>query len=115
MKTKIILKDLSVRVHLGVSPKEQQKLQEVRWTIQFTFSTSHQSKLSYICYNAVSQKVIQLSQKKTYKLVEDMVQDCHKMLKKEFPQIQSLHIHLHKVKPPIQHLKGGVIFEYGDF
>ena len=114
MKTKIILKNLSVRVHLGVSPKEQQKLQEVQWTIQF-IAKSYPSKSSYICYKAVSQKVIQLSQRKTYKLVEDMVQDCYKMLKKEFPQIQSLHLCLHKVRPPVPRLKGGVIFEYGDF
>ena len=112
---KLIIKDLETMAHLGLSQKEQNKLQKIRWTIEFTCSPSHSKKtVPKVCYDQITQTVMKFSKSQKFFLIESMAQDCFKLLKKTFPQIVDLKLTLHKVRPPISQLKGGVIYEYGE-
>ena len=112
---KLTIKDLEVKVHLGLSHKEQKRVQKVRWTIQLTYtSTSQKSTSPNVCYEAISKTILKFSKSQKFLLVEFMVKNCFDLLKKEFPQVKYLKLILHKVHPPVKNLKGGVIYEYGD-
>ena len=110
---KIIIKDLSILVHLGMTPEEQKHLQEIRWTIQFKALMSLDHK-PMVCYQEVSNKIKSYSQSDKFSSMEELVVSCYHQLKKDFPKIKTLSLSLHKVSPPLKGLSGGVFFEYGD-
>ena len=111
--TALIINDLCVRVFLGVTARERRKKQEVRWTIHCALKPSSQKK--YLCYEQVAKKVILYSTSRPFHLMESMADYCFKQLKRDFPQIKKLKLHLHKVNPPVSKIKGGVFYELGDF
>ena len=117
IKKKIIsIQDISVMVHLGVRHEERQKKQEVLWTVQYipySYFFKKQPK-PYVCYEDLTLKVIEYSQKKEFLLIEELTIFCYKNLKKDFPQIKKLSLKLKKVSPPLAHVQSGVQFEYGD-
>lgn len=110
---KIIIKDLSVSVHLGMTVEEQKHLQEIRWTIQFKVSMPADQNLP-VCYQAVSDKIKSYSQSSKFSSMEKLVLHCYNKLKKDFPKIKTLFLKLHKVSPPLEGVSGGVFLEYGD-
>ena len=113
VKHKITIKDLSVPVYLGMTLEEQERLQEVRWTIQFNAVVGADHK-PLICYQEVSDKIKSYSQSNKFSSMEELVLFCYNKLKQDFPNIKSLCLNLHKVSPPLKGLSGGVFFEYGD-
>ncbi|MDE0151537.1 MAG: dihydroneopterin aldolase [Bdellovibrionales bacterium] len=113
IKHKIIIKDLTIPVHLGMTIEEQKHLQEVRWTIQFTAVIGEDRK-PLVCYKEVSDRIKSYSQSDKFSSMEELVLFCYDKIKKDFPKIKSLSLNLHKVSPPLKDLSGGVFFEYGD-
>ena len=114
VKSKIVIKDLSVPVHLGMTVEEQKRLQEIRWTIQFSALMSADHK-PLVCYQEVSDKIKSYSQSDQFSSMEELVLFCYDRIKQDFPNIKSLSLSLHKVSPPLKGLSGGVFFEYGDY
>ena len=114
IKHKIIIKDLTISVNLGMTLEEQKSLQEIRWTIQFT-STINEDCQPVVCYQEVSDKIKSYSQGDKFSSMEELVLFCYDKIKKDFPKIKSLSLSLHKTSPPLKDLSGGVFFEYGDF
>lgn len=110
---KIVIKDLSIPVHLGMTAEEKEELQEIRWTIQFKTSLPADHKPE-VCYQEVSDKIKFYSQKEKFSSMEELVLFCYNKLKKDFPKIKTLFLSLHKVSPPLKGLLGGVFLEYGD-
>ena len=110
---KILIKDLSIPVHLGMTAKEQKHLQEIKWSIQFSVLMSFDHKPS-VCYQEVSDKMKSYSQSDKFSSMEQLILFCYNNLKKDFPKIKTLFLKLHKVSPPLQGLSGGVFIEYGD-
>ena len=110
---KIIIKDLSILVHLGMTAEEQKKLQEIRWTIQFKTLLPADHKPA-VCYQEVSDKMKFYSQSNKFSSMEKLVLHCYNKLKKDFPKIKNLFLKLHKVSPPLEGVSGGVLLEYGD-
>ncbi len=110
---KMIIKDLTIFARLGLTKEEQSSEQEIRWTIEYHLKSSTEK--DFICYESLSQKLTAYSKNNSFSLMESMVIFCFQKLKQDFPQIESLRLCLHKVNPPIQNVKGGVIYEYGDF
>lgn len=113
IKNKIIIKDLSVPVNLGMTAKEQKHLQEIRWTIQFS-SVMDSGYKPLVCYQKISDKITYYSQQRKFSSMEELVLFCYHRIKEDFPKIKSLSLVLHKVSPPLKGLSGGVFFEYGD-
>ena len=124
--SKLIIKDISVLVHLGVTSKERKKTQKVKWTVHCLIkNNSHFNPASnlkkykkpskYICYELITKRIIEHSKSQIFFLVESMVSYCFYQLKKDFPQIKALRLCLHKVRPPVKSIESGVFYEYGDF
>ena len=117
-QSKLIIHCLLAKARLGVSQKERQKLQNIRWSIESRLklsSTSNKNTNHYLCYKSLSQKLIQYSKAKEFFLMEEMVFYCFKKLKKDFPEIKALRLQLCKTSPPVKNIKGGVCFEHSDF
>ncbi len=122
----ISIKDISVMVHLGVSVEERKKQQEILWTVRYTLSSlpsfwlylqnkiTQQNLKSYVCYEALTLKIIEYSQQQEFFLIEELTLFCYEKLKKDFPQMKKLYLKLKKISPPLVHVRGGVQFEYGD-
>ena len=110
---KIVIKDLSIPVHLGMTAEEQKKLQEIRWTIHFKTLLPPDHK-PVVCYQEVSDKIKFYSQRKKFSSMEELVLLCYNKLKSDFPKIKTLFLSLHKVSPPLKGLSGGIFLKYGD-
>ena len=110
---KIIIKDLSIPVRLGMTAEEQKNLQEIRWTIHFKTLLPSDHKPA-VCYQEVSDKIKFYSQREKFSSMEELVLLCYNKLKNDFPKIKTLFLSLHKVSPPLKGLSGGVFLEYGD-
>ena len=106
--SKIIIKDLEIWVHLGTTSQEQSSAQKIKWGAEYISK-------KFLCYQSFCQKLTEHSQSQKFSLLEEMTSFCFKKIREDFPEIQSLRLYLHKVSPPVPHLKGGVIYEYGDF
>ncbi len=114
IKNKIIIKDLSIPVYLGMTVEERKRLQEIRWTVQFRALMDIDHK-PLVCYQEVTDKIKSYSKSDKFSSMEELVLFCYHRLKKDFPKIKSLSLSLHKVSPPLKGLSGGVFFEYGDY
>lgn len=110
--SKMIIKNLEIKVHLGVTPKEQSSLQKINWTAEYTLKKSSKK---FLCYQSFCQKLTDHSKSQKFSLMEEMTSFCFKKMKKDFPQIQFLRLQLHKISPPVKNLKGGVVYQFGDF
>ena len=109
----ITIKNICIKARLGVSQKERACLQKISWTVRWKVLTLEKS--NFVCYKKVSEKVRQLSKSKEFFFIEEMGVFCFKELKKSFPKIKKLSLSLHKLNPPVSEIKGGVVFDYGDF
>lgn len=114
MKKKMVIKDLSVLVCLGMTKKEQSSPQEIQWTVEYSLNIENTSCSDFVCYQLLSQKLENYSKSQKFSSMESMTEFCFKKIKTEFPQIQFLCLRLHKTAPPIPYLKGGVFYEYSD-
>lgn len=116
---KIIIDQISVQAHVGITEQERNLLQEMRWRVEIVLDSSIDfskdlNSSKYVCYDKLVQMILEFSKSKKFKLIESMASECFHLLKKEFDSIQSLKLALQKVNPPISNIKGGVIFECTD-
>lgn len=114
-QTQLIIDNISVFARLGVTAKERKDKQEIRWTVFCSVKKIGKKSTNYICYEQIAKKIIEYSTNRNFSLIESMADYCFHQLKEDFPQIKSLRLRLHKIKPPVKHIKGGVFYECGDF
>jgi dihydroneopterin aldolase len=114
------LEDLSLQVRLGCSESERATPQEVRLTVELRFEGAPKAIFSddlneTICYAKISEALKKRLQSREYKLIEKMAADAFETVY-EFSQAQAqIGIAVHKVRPPVEFLKGGSWYKCGDF
>jgi FolB domain-containing protein len=122
MSPQAVLKihDLTLSVHIGFTPEERSKKQEVR--VSFQIESDHlpdaclTDELSKtVSYETLIGSINRLVQSKTeFKTVEKLAFACFENLKEQLPSTSQLSLSVHKVNPPIDGLKGGVHFQLSD-
>lgn len=110
------IRDLSLQVHLGCTLAEQEQLQEVRVSVDIRFpeppvSCRTDRLEDTICYAKISEALRAYSRTGAFWTVEKLAQGCFEILKEEARSAEALRVCVHKVKPPIDTLLGGVFFE----
>ena len=129
------IKSLTLPVHLGQSKEERDKPQEVVFHITVGFRTApkeeqtdhlnqtgqrggeEQAQSSIqdsVCYFALCESVQKLVTKNRFCLIEKLANTVLENLKVLLPEKASLKVCVHKVKPPVPFLKGGVSYTCGD-
>lgn len=108
-----------VQVLLGCETWEREHSQSVDFKIKIGFKESLAAETSddlkdAICYAEISSLVVQTATKTEYKLIEKLARDVYEVIKKEIPKTSSLQVQVHKIKPPVDILKSGVLYSLGD-
>ncbi len=119
----LTLEDIEVFLHLGCSHNERRTTQRVHVSVHFRFGAPpagcQTDRLSdTLCYAAVTKAVVHLSTQKEFHLIEHFAQECFQALRKTARAVQEdvkLKITIHKIRPPVNELKGGATFTLGEF
>lgn len=107
--------DLSLWVNLGIRDIEKTERQEIRLSVDLEFSkipdACRTDKLDdTVCYHELCRKITALVEEKPYAMLEKMAQDILNLIKSETSNDVKVKVRLHKVRPPIARLEGGVSF-----
>ena len=108
--------DFQIWVHLGCMPEEQKVPQEVRVSVEIEFNSrplacQTDSLSDTICYAALSDAIQQACKGVYFKTIEKLGWDCLEALQETTRSGKSVFLKVHKMKPPIDHLLGGSVFE----
>jgi FolB domain-containing protein len=112
---KLKVKDMSTWVRLGCTEAERTHTQEVKWTLEFEFNevpaATETDRLSdTLCYAKSCEVLLSLTARGEYATVEKLGYEAFQRIKDLVGSKTQLRLHLHKVRPPIPHLEGGVVF-----
>jgi dihydroneopterin aldolase len=118
MKSKMVIQDFEVAVHLGCSPEEQKYLQPVRFDFEIQFQSEVKamrtdSIIDAVDYTKLTTLMKSEAKKKNYHLVEHLNHEVLSALVKHLqslPLKADLRLSVHKVRVPIESLKNGVRF-----
>ena len=118
IKPQLSISRFSVLAHLGCSPEERETLQEVQFTVEMQFPLSPLGEETdrledTFCYGEVCETLKNFITGQKFYLVEKMTRDCLSVLQKKYPSM-AVRLTLHKVKPPIEGLNGGVKYTCGE-
>ena len=119
MNSILEIKSLTLPVRLGRSLKERESPQEVvfhitiGWPSPLTEEQTDHLKDS-ACYFTICERVRKLSTQQSFSLIERLAGAVWEDLKAFLPKETSLKVCVHKVKPPVPFLKGGVSYTKGD-
>ena len=116
-RPRLTVKELALPVHLGVSRKERNILQEVLFSVEMEFfeKTPEAEKTDSIesacCYEKACRIIRDCIQGREFHLIESLAREVLGALTKEFHSVRvSLTVHKN---PPIKGLKGGVSYTCG--
>jgi 7,8-dihydroneopterin aldolase/epimerase/oxygenase len=106
-------------VRLGCSEAERSHLQEVRVSLEIAFERVPQASISdrleeTVCYARLTDLLERYAKDREFATVEKLGFDFFRQLKDYILGPHQLTLHLHKVKPPIPNLQGGVVFTLRD-
>lgn len=112
------VREYSIGVHLGCTAHEREKPQEVRVSLTLRFQTlpmaCESDRLSdTVCYAKLCEIVRDASEQKHFETVEHLGWRIHEALK-GLPSARVCRVVIHKVRPPIEDLRGGVRFELAE-
>ena len=114
------IRDLQLKARLGCSAEERSAPQEVRVSVELRFDHSPRASTSdnlgdTICYAVLSKALREQLKEREYHLVEKMAADFYEVLKGIVEGRAKISLSVHKVRPPIEGLLGGVEYQVGDF
>ncbi len=114
------IKDLSLQVSLGCSAEERASLQEVRVGIELRFveaplGTRSDDLKDTVCYARMSEALRSHIEGKQFQLVEKIAADFHKIIRGIVEGRAQTSVTVHKVRPPVRDLLGGVEYRIADF
>ncbi|MBK7842484.1 MAG: dihydroneopterin aldolase [Bdellovibrionales bacterium] len=114
------IEELTLSVRLGCSKAERSKTQEVRVSVEIRFLKCPKGALTdslndTICYATVSEAIKRHCESREFHLVERMGYDIYGLVREIVGSTDDLGISVHKMHPPVENLRGGVIFRCGDF
>jgi len=113
------LQNFTLPIHLGCEEWERENTQPVDFKITFGFASPLKAEISdqledSVCYAKVCDSISNLTKNTHFKLIEKLAKDVHLNLMECFPQHDALKVSVHKLKPPVDLLKNGVVYSCGD-
>lgn len=120
LRSKLTLNPFRLPIHLGCEAWERESTQSVDFQITFGFSSPLKAETSdeledSICYAKVCDLISKLTKETHFKLIEKLAEDVRSSIAEHFPQHDFLKVSVHKLKPPVDLLTNGVVYECGDF
>ncbi len=113
---KLSVNQFSVSVNLGCTPAERALLQEVRFSLSFVFpippEACQSDELAHtICYGEVCDSISAAVKGRPFATIEAMWTAAAASVRPHLKRDTSVVLTLHKVRPPIDGLLGGVTYE----
>ena len=113
------IKEFKTQFHLGCEAWEREHSQQVNFDILYEFDSSPLGELSdsiadTLCYAHICESLRELTEKH-YKLVEHIASDAIEKVKPLLVCSGKLTIRVHKIKPPVDGLSGGVIYNCTEY
>lgn len=113
------IKSLILPVHIGISPEEREEAQEIAFHIKVGFTQALKDEQTdklenSVCYFKVCEQIKKITQENTFFLIEKLAFSVLTELKTLLPSDVKVRVSVHKIKPPIPSLKGGVSYTCGD-
>jgi dihydroneopterin aldolase len=117
--TALRIRDYVLFVHLGVTPQERSGLQEVRVDLDLYFdqpvrACATDKITDTICYSDLCKSLRATVNQREFALVEHLNEVLKMTLQRQLPAGQKFRLSVHKLYPPVENLRGGVIFEQGE-
>lgn len=114
------IQNLRLEVRLGCSTEERSVPQEVGVSVELRFSEVPRGTVSddlkdTVCYAKISEALRAHIKGREFCLVEKMAADFREILKPMIEGRAEISLSVHKVRPPIDGLLGGVEYRIGDF
>ena len=114
------IRDLKLLTRLGCTAEERSVPQEVRTHVELRFASAPKGAVSddledTICYARISAALRQHVQDREFNLVERMAGEFYGIVKKIVEGRAEIAVTVHKVRPPVIDLLGGVEFRIQDF
>ena len=115
------IKSLILPVHIGLSEEERCQLQDIAFHITIAFPEGglrgeRTDKLeNSVCYFKICERIKQITSQNSFSLIEKLAFDIFTELKTLLSLPVCLRVCVHKINPPIPHLKGGVSYTCSDF
>lgn len=115
MRSRLTINGFSTKVSLGCSPEERSAPQEVVFDIQFPFNEPPPGEKTdqledTLCYSDVCEVILGTLENESFQLVENIAYRVSEAFKNKYEQ-RDFYLRVHKVRPPIPNLKGGVSYE----
>lgn len=116
MSSLLRINDLSLMVHLGCTAEEREVAQEVRISAEFRFAHGPGAEETdllrdTVCYAQASEAFRKAIELQTFQTVERIGSVALDSLKGCVPDSVGVWVRIHKVKPPVKGLLGGVFYE----
>ena len=113
------VKSLILPVHIGLSLEERQAAQDIAFHITVGFTQALKDEQTdklenSVCYFKICEQIKTLTRENTFSLIEKLAFRTLTELKTLLPSDVKMRVCVHKVKPPIPDLKGGVSYTCGD-
>jgi dihydroneopterin aldolase len=114
------IRDLSLQVKLGCSAEERANPQEVRVGIDLRFAEAPRGTKSddlndTICYAQISEALRSHVEGRGFQLIEKIADDFYEIIRGIVEGRAESSVTVHKVRPPVSDLLGGVEYRIGDF
>lgn len=116
----LCIRDLSLSVHLGWPAEERAERQEVRVSLELRYLSAPEGAATddlsdTLCYARICEAFARHAAAHEFRLVEKLAQDLYGVAKELTGERAQLALTLHKVRPPVNGLLGGVEYRVGDF
>lgn len=118
VESTLSLKDYGLQVHLGCTADERANPQPVKVSVDVGFRERPLGEKSdqlsdSVCYAQICEELNATTEGKEFNLVEKLAMDFLTQLRGQFPG-HLVRLSVHKLKPPIANLNGGVVYTCGD-
>lgn len=110
---------LRFSLFLGCFEEERSELQDVEISIKVGLPKLPQACLTdeienTVCYDKICSGILKNFEKKEFKLIESLGYQIYQFTRNLLPNDIKLQISVHKIKTPIESLKGGASFILGE-
>lgn len=89
---------LAVPVHLGVTEDERREPQTVYVSVRLYYPTIPSGR-DYQCYDSLCQSLLEEARQKPVELIETLIMDLYRCLRRQIPSEVPVHVSLHKPLP----------------
>ena len=120
MQHALRIEDYTVPVRLGCGEPEREVPQEVRFTVEVRFDAAPPGAVSdrieeTVCYADLCDALKRLCQDREFRLIERLALQAYQVVRELVSSADQVALRIHKVRPPIENLRGGSQYRIGDF